>query len=173
MTYWRMWLGRYNKDPKCIEKVFRVLAYSSLPSELWRCWLGGRNVMWPVRNWVVGCLCWWPHFHLQSDVIHYEIVTVIKTVGSEGLVLVPESWCKESISHSFRSLVGEWRKDETRSTKFFFWNGYRKKLSKHWKTVIKMEVEEGWCIFVELIILIIYQVRFDNVRLHFFVHFCI
>jgi len=26
----------------------------SLPSVLWRCWLGGRKGIWPVKNWVVG-----------------------------------------------------------------------------------------------------------------------
>ena len=26
---------------------------SSLPSVLWRCWLGGIKVIWPVKNWVV------------------------------------------------------------------------------------------------------------------------
>ena len=25
------------------------------PSVLWRCWLGGRKGIWPVKNWVVGC----------------------------------------------------------------------------------------------------------------------
>ena len=24
---------------------------------IWRCWLGGRKGIWPVKNWVVGC--WW------------------------------------------------------------------------------------------------------------------
>jgi len=26
-----------------------------MPSVLWRCWLGGRKCIWPVKNWVVGC----------------------------------------------------------------------------------------------------------------------
>jgi len=26
-----------------------------LPSVLWRCWVGGRKGIWPVKNWVVGC----------------------------------------------------------------------------------------------------------------------
>ena len=25
-----------------------------VPSVLWRCWLGGRKGIWPVKNWVVG-----------------------------------------------------------------------------------------------------------------------
>ena len=28
-----------------------------LPSVLWRCWLGGRKGIRPVKNWVVGCWC--------------------------------------------------------------------------------------------------------------------
>jgi len=27
----------------------------TVPSVLWRCWLGGRKGIWPVKNWVVGC----------------------------------------------------------------------------------------------------------------------
>ena len=26
-----------------------------MPLVLWRCWLGGRKGIWPVKNWVVGC----------------------------------------------------------------------------------------------------------------------
>ena len=29
----------------------------SLPSVLWRCWLGGRKGIRPVKNWAVGCWC--------------------------------------------------------------------------------------------------------------------
>jgi len=29
--------------------------YYYLPSVLWRCWLGGRKGIQPVKNWVVGC----------------------------------------------------------------------------------------------------------------------
>jgi len=29
--------------------------WSGGPSVLWRCWLGGRKGVWPVKNWVVGC----------------------------------------------------------------------------------------------------------------------
>ena len=28
-----------------------------MPSVLWRCWLGGRKGIRPVKNWVVGCWC--------------------------------------------------------------------------------------------------------------------
>ena len=50
-----------------------------LPSVLWRCWLGGRKGIRPVKNWVVGCwhgcvwsevqICIWPswcHCHSLS-----------------------------------------------------------------------------------------------------------
>jgi len=26
-----------------------------MPSVIWRCWLGGRKGIWPVKNWVLGC----------------------------------------------------------------------------------------------------------------------
>ena len=33
-----------------------LITYScTMPSVLWRCWLGGRKGIWPVKNWVVGC----------------------------------------------------------------------------------------------------------------------
>jgi len=28
-----------------------------MPAVLWRCWLGGRKGIRPVKNWVVGCWC--------------------------------------------------------------------------------------------------------------------
>ena len=31
--------------------------YIFLPSVLWRCWLGGRKGIRPVKNWVVRCWC--------------------------------------------------------------------------------------------------------------------
>ena len=38
----------------------------SVPSMLWRCWLGGRKGIWPVKNWVVGCWPSWCHCHSLS-----------------------------------------------------------------------------------------------------------
>ena len=35
--------------------VFSSVQYIKLPSVLWCCWLGGRNGIRPVKNWVVGC----------------------------------------------------------------------------------------------------------------------
>jgi len=34
---------------------YQYLYFGTLPSVLWRCWLGGRMGIWPVKNWVVGC----------------------------------------------------------------------------------------------------------------------
>jgi len=46
---------------------------TSVPSVLWRCWLGGRKGIWPVKNWVMGCwrsevqTCIWPNWcHCHS-----------------------------------------------------------------------------------------------------------
>ena len=33
----------------------KILANIWMPSVLWRCWLGGRKGIRPVKNWVVGC----------------------------------------------------------------------------------------------------------------------
>jgi len=43
-----------------IRKVWHVWFYihsfpDSVPSVLWRCWLGGRKGIRPVKKWVVGC----------------------------------------------------------------------------------------------------------------------
>ena len=37
----------------CYNSVVCLLVYT--PSVLWRCWLGGRKGIRPVKNWVVGC----------------------------------------------------------------------------------------------------------------------
>jgi len=34
-----------------------VVTCTSVPSVLWRCWLGSRKGIRPVKNWVVGCWC--------------------------------------------------------------------------------------------------------------------
>jgi len=42
-----------------------------LPSVLWRCWLGGRKGIRPVKNWVVGywrgCLGWGADLHIAQQ----------------------------------------------------------------------------------------------------------
>ena len=35
--------------------VISATGWFALPSVLWRCWLGGRKSIRPVKNWVVGC----------------------------------------------------------------------------------------------------------------------
>ena len=48
--------------------------YSSVPSVLWRCWLGGRKGIRPVKNWVMGywrewvadCLEWVADLHMAQ-----------------------------------------------------------------------------------------------------------
>ena len=36
---------------------YRFLSAISVPSVLWRCWLGSRKGIRPVINWAVGCWC--------------------------------------------------------------------------------------------------------------------
>jgi len=36
-------------------KYFLTITKLVVPSVLWRCWLGGRKGIRPVKNWVVGC----------------------------------------------------------------------------------------------------------------------
>ena len=50
----------------------------SLPSVLWRCWLGGRKGIRPVKNWVVGCWrgylsgvrCWLAYVPADATATH-------------------------------------------------------------------------------------------------------
>ena len=35
--------------------TFDRVIQKNMPSVLWRCWLGGRKGIRPVKNWVVGC----------------------------------------------------------------------------------------------------------------------
>jgi len=37
------------------QAVMTICLQCSMPSVLWRCWLGGRKGIRPVKNWVVGC----------------------------------------------------------------------------------------------------------------------
>ena len=37
------------------QRLQRFGAIKHVPSVLWRCWLGGRKGIWPVKNRVVGC----------------------------------------------------------------------------------------------------------------------
>ena len=50
------------RDCVCLLQLMRLLltfvsgeVWSDMPSLLWRCWLGGRKGIQPVKNWVVGC----------------------------------------------------------------------------------------------------------------------
>ena len=40
-----------------LQHCFNINSIVYLPSVLWRCWLGGRKGIRPVKNWVVGCWC--------------------------------------------------------------------------------------------------------------------
>ena len=40
-----------------LQHFFNINSIVYLPSVLWRCWLGGRKGIRPVKNWVVGCWC--------------------------------------------------------------------------------------------------------------------
>ena len=46
-------------------KIFQLVSLSNLPSVLWCGWLGGRNGIQPVKNWVVGC--WHGYLERSAD----------------------------------------------------------------------------------------------------------
>ena len=41
--------------PVNTHQLMQFIIKQTVPSVLWRCWLGGRKGIWPVKNWVVGC----------------------------------------------------------------------------------------------------------------------
>ena len=41
----------------CSILEFANISRATVPSVLWRYWLGGRKGIWPVKSWVVGCCC--------------------------------------------------------------------------------------------------------------------
>jgi len=56
-THWVHWLVQ-ERWASCLHysKEYGVYyLYPHMPSVLWRCWLGSKKGIWPVKNWVVGC----------------------------------------------------------------------------------------------------------------------
>jgi len=52
--------------------VWRLLpSFVTVTSVLWHCWLGGRKGIWPVKNWVVGCLHGYICLEWDAD-LHYS-----------------------------------------------------------------------------------------------------
>ena len=62
------WAWNSQLDVKCITELS---SYHLCPSVLWRCWLGGRKGIRPVKNWVVGCwrgyLGWDADLHIAQQ----------------------------------------------------------------------------------------------------------
>ena len=70
-----------------------------MPSVLWRCWLGGRKGIRPVKNWVVGCwrgyvagarcilTCIWPSW------CHCHSVTWLSLASVKSRLVLP-FWCR-------------------------------------------------------------------------------
>jgi len=48
-------LNQFLHQVYCTRTITISLSSAWFPSVLWRCWLGGRKGIWPVKNWVVGC----------------------------------------------------------------------------------------------------------------------
>jgi len=49
------WKFSHEKCIKSTTRFFAVILLGYFPSVLWRCWLGVRKGIRPVKNWVVGC----------------------------------------------------------------------------------------------------------------------
>ena len=77
-----------------------------VPSVLWRCWLGDRKGIWPVKNWVVGrgVLAWlsvcskvqtciWPSWcHCHSLSLASVKSRLVSPLWSRLTQVVPEKW---------------------------------------------------------------------------------
>jgi len=57
--------------PLIINDISLLVSNACVPSVLWRCWLGGRKGIRPVKNWVVGCwrgcLGWGADLHIAQQ----------------------------------------------------------------------------------------------------------
>ena len=49
------WLIRRYIVYNLVHRYWQIDLTKVVPSVLWRCWLGGRKGIRPVKNWVVGC----------------------------------------------------------------------------------------------------------------------
>ena len=61
-----------------INKVVKSINFSFLASVRWRCWLGGRKGIRPVKNWVVGC--WRGCLELGADLHMAQQMPLPRTV---------------------------------------------------------------------------------------------
>ena len=105
-----------------------------VPSVLWRCWLGGRKGILPVKNWVVGCwhvylsgarcrLAYGPADATATPVLTHSCVSKVQIgctflvpahLGSPGkravkrvCVCVAESCCKRRHAFCYLGMVNE------------------------------------------------------------------
>jgi len=79
----------------------------SMPSVLWRCWLGGRKGIRPVKNWVVGC--WHDYLSgMRCRFAHAQLMPLPLTIScySKSTLVLP-SWFIPLFQHrvSLRSAV--------------------------------------------------------------------
>ena len=77
--------GAFSRDR---QKFSHHYIITVLPSVLWRCWLGGRKGIWPVKNWVVGCWCgylgWGADLHIAQQM---PLLLTISCSSKSRLVL--------------------------------------------------------------------------------------
>jgi len=88
--WWKRWK---DKNPRLVRASSRNDTsnggyWSSVPSVLWRCWLGGRKGIRPVKSWVVGCwrgcLGWGADLHIAQRM---PLPLTISCSGESRLVL--------------------------------------------------------------------------------------
>jgi len=76
--------------------VLNTILLATVPSVLWHCWLGGRNGIWPVKNWVVGC--WRSYLSGASCRFAYSPAMPLPltiSCSSKSRLVLP-SWCRLS-----------------------------------------------------------------------------
>ena len=92
----RLWHWNYNREHHNI--MFCYWMFIEMPSVLWRCWLGGRKGIWPVKNLSGGVLAWlsvwskvqtciWPsrcHCHSLSLASVKSRLVYLSGTGSPG-----------------------------------------------------------------------------------------
>jgi len=79
----------------CVLNIDEVIAMSFflfMPSVLWRCWLGGRKGIRPVKNWVVGC---W-HGYLSGARCFYVFISYILVMLAQFYAILLFLWIMET-----------------------------------------------------------------------------
>jgi len=64
-----------------------ILTLLVVPSVLWRCWLGGRKGIRPVKNWVVSCWCGYLS-GARCRLAHAQLMPLLLTISCSSKIQI-------------------------------------------------------------------------------------